>query len=409
MAPARPGSKGLAMEEALRAYFWEAGYFVARGLPYRLEGDDVTDVDLWLYERPAAATRRRVIVDVKNKRSPKATERVIWTAGLRQALHVDAAIVATTDRRPATRRLARSLGITVLDGEAISSLTLHPGPSAEDVLTGEEWDAAIRAVDVSRGTTQWRDRVRSVRSSLLSDFGVRSANTAMGALMYFAGAAIEAQPGSAAAEASTRAVYAAAAAAAVSLDFTIADYSFSSIDERRRAIANGIRYGQTEEMEALRNVRLAMGLARDFAHNGKAVARQIEGGFLEAATSISAEVVAEYVARHSSSDGLFTAARSLEEASSARSFVSFDSLPIGAKSMLGVFLDFAGLSREAFARAAPAPKARSATKQSHRSANDLSEPAVEGRSQIAHPLHDDAVAEVDLSGTLFPEEPVQKS
>jgi hypothetical protein len=96
---AKPGQKGPALEELLKAYFWRAGYFVVRGVPYRLEDEDVTDIDLWLYERPGASTRRRLIVDIKNKRSPKVSERIIWTRGLQMALGVDNAIVATTDRR----------------------------------------------------------------------------------------------------------------------------------------------------------------------------------------------------------------------------------------------------------------------------------------------------------------------
>jgi hypothetical protein len=97
MAVAQPGGKGLDLEVVLKAYFWQAGYFVVRGIPYRLDGDDVTDIDLCLYERPAALTRRRLIVDVKNRKSPKVSERIIWTKWLQAALGVDSAIVVTTD------------------------------------------------------------------------------------------------------------------------------------------------------------------------------------------------------------------------------------------------------------------------------------------------------------------------
>ena len=78
MALASPGSKGFDLEEVLKAYFWQAGYFVVRAVPFRLDGEDVTDIDLWVYERPAALTRRRLIVDAKNRRSPKVSERIIW-------------------------------------------------------------------------------------------------------------------------------------------------------------------------------------------------------------------------------------------------------------------------------------------------------------------------------------------
>lgn len=353
MSAAKTGDKGAVMEETLRRYFWRAGYFVARGLPFRLDGEDVTDVDLWLYERPAGATRRRLIVDIKNKRSPKAAERVIWTAGLRQAIQVDAALIATTDRRPATRRLARTLGVSVLDGEAISKLSKSPQLSDEQRLTGEQFDELLRTVDGTRGSSHWRDRIRQVRSSLIADFGIRSGNTAIGAVGFFAHAALDAQPGSVTAQTAIRAMYSCAASAAVSLDFCAADYAFSSPEDRRRAIANGIRYGQTEDAEALKTVRMAVGLAREFAPNGKAIARQIEGGFIAAANAISAEIVAEYVARNSSTDALFSAARSLEDASTSIDFSGFDQLPIGAKSLLGIFLDFMEVSRESIARCAP--------------------------------------------------------
>ena|SRR5262249_30509384 len=86
MALPIPGGKGFDLEEALKAYFWRAGYFVVRAVPFRLNGDDVTDIDLWVYERPAALTRRRLIVDAKNRRSSRVSERIISASGLRVAL-----------------------------------------------------------------------------------------------------------------------------------------------------------------------------------------------------------------------------------------------------------------------------------------------------------------------------------
>ena len=86
MSTPRTEGRGPALEEALKAYFWQAGYFVVRGVPYRIDDDDVTDIDLWLYERPAALTRRRLIVDAKNKQRPKASERIVWSKGLQNAL-----------------------------------------------------------------------------------------------------------------------------------------------------------------------------------------------------------------------------------------------------------------------------------------------------------------------------------
>ena len=185
MASIGTGGKGLDLEEMLRAYFLQAGYFVVRGVPYRLDEEDVTDIDLWLYERPGASTRRRIIVDIKNKKSPKAAERIIWTKGLQSALGVDGAIVATTDKRASTRKLSKTLSITLLDGDAVSKLTRSHSLKQAGRLTSEEFDGAVKRVDESRRTTEWRQALSEARGSLLSGLGVLSTNKTLGVAGFF--------------------------------------------------------------------------------------------------------------------------------------------------------------------------------------------------------------------------------
>lgn len=348
---ARSGSKGLAMEEALRAYFFEAGYFVVRGVPFQLEGDDVTDVDLWLYERPAAATRRRIIVDVKNKKSPKATERLIWTKGLQAALGADSAIVATTDKRPSSKRLARNLGIMLFDGDAVAKVSSAKRLSQHDSLTSAELDVAIKKVDDSRRSADWRMHLSEARSSLLSGLGAHSGNRALSAFRFFAHEAISAHPTTQQAELAVRLAFSTAALAMISLDFVIADNAFRSVEDRHAAVINSIRFGQAEVNPQLATVTTAVGLARKYAVNGAAVSRQIELGFRADAETVPAEIIADYVGKVISGDAMFQIARELEDASIARSLVGFDGLSPRAKSTLGAFLDFGDLSRESFAKA----------------------------------------------------------
>ena len=78
--------KGFEMEEQLRNYFMQSGYFVVRGVPFVYEGFDVTDIDLWLYSRESSLTRNITIVDVKNKKTPQAIERIFWAKGLAKAV-----------------------------------------------------------------------------------------------------------------------------------------------------------------------------------------------------------------------------------------------------------------------------------------------------------------------------------
>ena len=110
------GAKGWDLEELLRAYFLRAGFYAVRGVPLRISGEDLTDVDIWLYERPTGSSRRRQIVDAKSKNRPKAIERFLWTKGLKELLGVDGAYVATTNSRSMLRPISRKLGISLLDG-----------------------------------------------------------------------------------------------------------------------------------------------------------------------------------------------------------------------------------------------------------------------------------------------------
>ncbi len=120
---AQNNAKGYQLEELLRAYFLRSGMYVVRGVPLQFEGDDLTDIDLWLYERPTGSSRRRQIVDIKSKLKPKAIERLFWTKGLFDLLKVDDAYVATTDNRPKLKDISTQLGISVIDGTDLDRIS----------------------------------------------------------------------------------------------------------------------------------------------------------------------------------------------------------------------------------------------------------------------------------------------
>ncbi len=353
MALEYPGSKGIELEEALKAYFWQAGYFVVRGIPYRLEGEFVTDIDLWLYERPAALTRRRLIVDAKNRKSPKVSERIIWSKGLQAALGVDGAIVATTDKRPSARRLSKALDVTLLDGDAVTKLTQSERLRNAGQLRSEEFDKAVKRIDESRRSAEWRENLQNARASLIFGMGVQSTNTNLLAASFFAEQALSAHPGSEQAQWALRLFYLTSALAAISLDYVLADQAFRSQDDRQQSIINSLRFGQSATVAALPFIRAAIGLVRKYVENGTAVAKQIEYGFYEDAHRIPAEIIADYVSRTSTSDALFNVAREIERASSSIDIPSYDQMSNEAKSLLGVFLDFNGISREKIATAWP--------------------------------------------------------
>jgi hypothetical protein len=270
---------------------------------------------------------------------------------LQFALGVDGAIVASTDKRQSSRRLAKAMGVTLLDGDAIAKLTTSTKLQLGDQYSSEEFDRFFKEVDVSRRSNEWRSALLEGRASLLTSFGIHSANTALRVAGFFGEQAVLAAPRSYQANVALRGFYSACAYAAIGLDYVLADVAFRTQDERRTALINGIRYGHTGTAEAFATVRTAIGLVRQYAPNGNSIAAQVERGFQEQAAHVSAETIADYAARLSSADALYTVARELERNAYTIDMAPFDAQSIEARSLLGVFMDFHNLSREKIANA----------------------------------------------------------
>lgn len=351
-------SKGFALEEALRLHFAQNGFFALRSLPFRLEGDDVTDIDIWLYEQPATIARRRAIVDVKNKKSPQAAERLIWTKGLQAALGVEAAFVATTDKRPATQRLARSLRVGLIEHVAFDQLIAAFNEQTE-LMGQDEFELQIRMADEARHETLWRDAVHSIKTSLLTGLGFASANRSLNILRPIYQNVLLAPAGSDRAIAGSRLIYFSAACAAISLDYAMAEFGFQSRDERRKIAQEGLRFGNAEN-SALSKIKAASNLIESYIDNGKQIARLVEAAFMEDANSIPVEIISEHVSRTSQTESLFNPAKILLDAALSKQPRPYDTLEIGAKSLLGVFIDFVGGSRGDFANLLPAKPANHA-------------------------------------------------
>lgn len=342
----RSGGKGLDLEECLRSYFWRAGCYTVRGVKFFVNDDEVSDVDLWIYERPSLHIRRRTLLDAKNKKSPKAAERVVWARGLKEALGVDSAIVATTDRRPGIRTFAKENGVFLLDGEAISKIIEGERAFVDGQLSNEQIEQLLRIVDEERRTTAWRKHYREAKDSILTGFGVHSANRSLAACAFFAEQCVLSQPSSSHAREALRNVYLTASLAAVSLDYILADYVFTPPSTKYRSIISAIRFGESENSGIPRVVSAALSLTRRYLDNGDASAKQLELGFLADADRVPAEIIADYLVRASRADTIFNAARGLENASRQLELPAFDQLGTEARSLLAVFLDFNGVARE---------------------------------------------------------------
>lgn len=348
-APILP--KGFALEEVLRAYFLRAGFFVVRGVPLRVADEDLTDVDLWLYERPTGTSRRVQICDVKYKQKPKAVERIFWTRGLAETLGVDGAYVATTDSRPSLRSLAGKLDLQLIDGADIRRIQNSASILYPDRLSDEQIITDLQQVDREFRNKDFQNARIDILSALSEGFGAPSIVRSLEAFGRLASAAVGYHPDSKPARAAGRLAYLAAALACESLDYVSVSAAFRSLDERRKLVLDAVRLGALSDERGQHSLKLAIALAEKYAPGGKATARGIERALKDDLERIPAEIIADQAVKLLKADQLFLTGRELEMAAYAVVLPSFDSLSIATRSMLGALLDFANVDRQRFAEA----------------------------------------------------------
>ncbi len=367
--PKKTGKKGFETEEVVRSYFLGAGFFVVRGVRLHHAGDELTDIDLWLYERSATLARRRIIIDIKDNAQPKAAERLFFVKGLADFIQVEASGIATSDPRRSLRDLARKHNVLWIDNADLQRLKSSERLTASSRLTDEELAQRITAVDTQRASKNVRDTFSSIKSSVVDRFGPSCANTAIEGAQYFARMAVEAHPGSPPAELFTRLTYFACAIAAAALDFASGEAALRPLAERLAWLTDAIRFGEdpkgTDE-----KLRWSEAAIREYAPNGKGLADLVRTRFYEALRSVPAESLAEIVVKLANSDRLFNAACDLERAAFLIKCPAFDELSLDAKSILGAILDFVAVGRRPFALAWPTSEVATAVAQDQKKKSD---------------------------------------
>ncbi|HHM8841966.1 TPA: hypothetical protein ACRNRH_001958 [Pseudomonas aeruginosa] len=346
---AKTGEKGYLLEELLRAYFLRAGMYAVRGVPLQFDGDDLTDVDIWLYERPTGSSRRRQIVDAKSKLKPKAIERLLWTKGLSELLNVDGAYVATTDNRSAIKEISSRLGVYVLDGADLKRITESGKVLFHDRISEEDLNKDIKDIDKGRRNKDLQVNYQDLKAGLIDGFGSGAVNRSIEHFIGFSRILGSSHPNSNSARIALRLAYIAASIVAVTLDFSLAKVSFKSIEERRKTVLNIIRYGVEDEMTGMEKVRVAAALVERYVPNGRAVSQSMTNAVNEDLQRVPAEVIADHVLIQLKGDALFNLARSLEFEGFRDVPRGFDQLSIEEKSFLGVLMDFGAIERSTFA------------------------------------------------------------
>jgi len=333
--------KGSGAEEVLRNYFLSLGYFVVRGCKFRYEGFDVTDVDLWIYGKKSAVSRERVNVDIKNKKTPQALERVFWAKGLQDILGLDGCIVATTDSREAVKQFGMQHNIRVLDGAFMARLAKSE-KSHQNRISEEDFFILVKLASLGKLGGDWLGIYERGKSLLLDGLSFDSCNSWLDDCGYFMEqSALVDSDGLPA----LRLLYLTAAKLLVALDFILSQHISADVNSRVKILDDGFRYGSAgkgfSQRMSLMMSSLVRGVSNDF-ELGKSIERELDSQI----KSVRADVIADYFSRGNVVNSLFELSREFEAFGFAIMAQKPDLLSSGAQGVLGIIADFHQLDRK---------------------------------------------------------------
>ena len=327
--------KGPAAEETLRNYFLSIGYFVARGCKFTYNGFDVTDVDLWLYARNSPLSRERVCVDIKNKKTPQALERIFWAKGLQAVLGLDSCVVATTDSRTDVREFGLEHDVKVLDGKFLSRLT-KSNRSHLDRIVEEDFLKELHNGSLGRLDGDWHTRYELSKSRLLHSLNFDGCNAWLediGQLLSDIGSGVP----------RWRLLYVICSHLLIGVDFILREHVTSDHEQRRAILDAGIRFGESGQAFTQKVSRMAAALVESVAAQ-PGLATTVQREIDDQASQVKAEILAEFFAKNTS--GFFDVALQMEAAGFSTTVAMPSALPAICQSVIGVLADFSGIDRK---------------------------------------------------------------
>jgi hypothetical protein len=328
--------KGAAAEEALRNYFLSIGYYVVRGVKFTYNRFDVTDVDLWLYSRNSPLSRERVCVDIKNKKTPQALERIFWAKGLQSVLELDSCIVATTDSRPDVSEFGLKHNVKVLDGKFLSRLTKSPRSHLERI-SEDSFLADLDKGSLGRLGGDWRGRYELSKSRLLHSLNFDGCNAWLEDIQYLLSQIASGIK-------TWRSLYASCSHLLIAVDFILREFVTADQEQRRQVIERGIRYGVSGQAFTENVGRMAAALVESVAVQ-PGLAMTLERELQAQAAGVKAEILADFFSKTTGAS-LFEIALIFEEAAFAPQVAKPSTLPTISQAVIGVLADFCGIDRK---------------------------------------------------------------
>ncbi|MCJ0974974.1 hypothetical protein MST27_16490 [Pseudomonas sp. PS1] len=335
-----PLLKGPAAEEALRNYFLSIGFYTARGCKFKFNNFDVTDIDLFLYGKSSSLNRERINVDIKNKRTPQALERIFWAKGLQQTLQFEGCIVATNDTRPDVREFGLQNKVSVLDGRFLSRL-VKSNRSHLDRINEEELLDELDRASLGKLGGDWRGRYEKAKTRLVTSLNFDGANAWLNDIHYYFAEIAKGNHSPTA----WRITYVSIAQLAICLDFILREHVTAEHDQRYRLLDEGFRYGAAGRSLATKVGKMASSLVSTVVSDPE-LGRTLEHEILRQAEELKADILAEYFSKAAVQSSLFDLAKFFDVNAYAREVPPASTLPSQALSIIGVLADFFEIDRK---------------------------------------------------------------
>lgn len=332
------------MEEILRNYFRMLDYFVVRGIPVTYKNFPVTDIDIWAYKKNSPISKQITIVDIKNKKTPQALERIFWVYGLKAVVNADSAIVATTERKKAIVEFGKKLDILVFDGSFLDKLKTNHAPDGTR-LTDEEFFAEIGKASVGKLDGDWKSKVLESKEKLARGLSFDTCNLLLDNALFFANKILINDTRK---ETAIRCFYLICAYISICIDYILKDVSFIEQTDRKSTLVDGFAYGDRGESGTQKVLNLSINMVKQYADNGDSIARKIQCAVDAQLENLETNILADYFSNPEVGKSLFQIATTFEDIAMLNGPISQGNLNVMTKSMIGCLLDFWRIERKAF-------------------------------------------------------------
>lgn len=341
-------NKGFKMEELLRIYFLKSGYYVARGVPFKYKNFDVTDIDLWLYNRTSSVSREISIVDIKNKRTPQAMERIFWVKGLQLAVKATNALVATTDKRSDVKDFGKDMDVFVLDGTFLTKLGKFE-KDLDERITDEDLYSMIDNYSLGKLDGDWKGKLTESKSLLALGLNFDNVNKLLENARFFIEQVLT-KPSQR--EVSLRCLYKICSFIAVNIDFIQKDLSFlGDVEARKKSFVEGFTYGTKGEKDIKQVIDMSLSFIEQYSDNGRTTANQARHNIYKQLGAFQTDPLAEHFSKYEVLQGIFKTAIIFEEMAMRKTFVNHLESLVEIKAFISVLLDFYSIDRISFSNA----------------------------------------------------------